>query len=317
MANILVTGGLGFQGSRMAKKLLELDNNVIIISRHSLHAEFNYDRLFKEYKNLKVVWGDITNFETIRTSMRGINCIFNFAAQINVDESRSYPSRSVANNIYGAFNVLEASRQNGNIPIIHASSCEVYGTKVDNLNMDENHPMNPMSPYAATKAGSDRLVYSYYCTYDLPIVIARPGNVYGYGQKSGINGAVIPKWINLAINNKSINIFGDGNQGRDFVYIDDVIDGYLKIYKNIKSVSGNAFNLGSNVCTKMKDIAKLISKEFDTEIIYDESRPGEVKSFSLDSSKANELIGWKAKVNIDEGLKLTIDETIKNISNKR
>jgi nucleoside-diphosphate-sugar epimerase len=309
MFDFLITGGLGFQGSHLTKALLKEGASVNILARNSEHAQRNYDVLFNEADNLcnlRVTWGDLIP-ETLRTSARVSGCIIHLAAQINVDESINHPDRSVTNNVIGTFNVLEAARLTAT-PVIYASSCEVYGSNTSDKPMPESHPMNPQSPYAATKAGADRLAYSYFCSYALPVAIMRPGNVFGWGQKSKATGAVIPRWISAASKGEPITVYGDGKQGRDFVYISDVVNGYLRVAKDPAKFAGEVFNLGTGKNTPMIDVAMAIQHHTDAPITFGEARPGEVMSFALDSSHARDVLGWVPYVDIKSGIAMTIDE---------
>lgn len=303
--DFLVTGGLGFQGYHIVKKLLSRGATIRILARDSEHARRNWELL--PQKDLRLVWGDITSEETVRAATRDCKTIIHLAAQINVDESIKFPERAFATNWIGIFNVLKAALQNKSSMIL-ASTCEVYGSNISDLSMTENHPMNPQSPYAATKAGADRLAYSYHCSFDLPLVILRPGNVYGWGQKAGVNGAVIPKFIRRAMDGESLKIFGDGLQGRDFIYIDDVVDGYIKVIENFSNINGQVFNLGTGQNISILEIAQVIAGLGNVIIEHIEQRPGEVHSFALDSSIAWSLLEWCSMTNIEEGLLLTWEQ---------
>ncbi len=305
--DFLVTGGLGFQGYHIVKMLLSMGASIRILARDSDHARRNWGLL--PQKDLRLVWGDITSEETVRAATRDCKMIIHLAAQINVDESIKFPERSFATNWVGIMNVLRAALQNKSAMIL-ASTCEVYGSNTLSSPMSENHPMNPQSPYAATKAGADRLAYSYYCSFDMPLVILRPGNVYGWGQKAGVNGAVIPKFITKAMKGEPLIVFGDGSQGRYFIYVDDVVEGYIKVIENFYSVVGQAFNLGTGQNTTIGEIANVISELGNVPIEYVPERPGEVMSFALDSSKVKAL-GWEPKIDIKQGL-LRTWEDIKN-----
>lgn len=308
--DFLITGGIGFQGYHLTRELYENGASIRILARDSNHAWRNYNLLPKSDR-IHIVWGDVTNEETVRAAARGCKMIIHLAAQINVDESIEYPDRSIAVNVIGTFNALKAAKYM-KTPFILGSSCEVYGTNVTDNLMDEAHPLNPRSPYAATKTAADRLAYSYHCSYDIPIVIARPGNVYGWGQKSGTNGAVIPKFMMSAMDGKMLKIHGDGSQGRDFVYIKDVVDGYMRIIDRFDKISGEVFNLGTGKNTSIKTIATIISNLGKVPIEYVGERAGEVKGFALDSSKAFDKLGWKVRTGIAEGLKETWENAIEH-----
>jgi dTDP-glucose 4,6-dehydratase len=306
MVNFLITGGLGFQGTHLTRSLIRSGYSVRILQRDSIDAQNHLASLAMELccesvTRLSVQWGSITDKEAVYSAAKDCGMIIHLAAQINVDESIKHPWRSIACNVQGTFNVLEAARELGNIPVIYASSCEVYGSNLyPDFPMEEDHPLNPQSPYAATKAAADRLVHAYHCTYNLPTVIVRPGNVYGSGQKCGAGGAVIARWINLVKQGEPITLYGTGEQGRDFVHVSDVITGYRRIID--AKPWGEVFNLGTGINTPMRDIANWITAYSGGGIIHAEGRPGEVKSFALDSYKALDLLGWSAKKPIEKGI---------------
>lgn len=309
MLDYLITGGFGFQGFHLTRSLLEDGASVRVLARDSEHAWRNF-QILSTKKNLRAVWGDCTNFETVRTAVRDCKTVIHLAAQINVDESILHPERSLACNVMGTCNVLDAVKLCG-AQLILASSCEVYGTALSEL-MDESHPINPRSPYAACKAAADRIAYSYNCSYGLPLVICRPGNVYGWGQKGGATGAVIARWMQRAMSGQDIEVYGDGSQGRDFINVADVIAGYRAIIRTgISKLSGMTFNLGTGVNTPMSVIASVIAELGGAKVTYGPARPGEVKAFALDSRKAREFLGWSATVSIKEGLQHTWEEAQK------
>lgn len=302
---ILITGGFGFQGYHLTKSLLDDGVEVRVLSRDSDHAQRNYSLLPKA--GLRVIWGDVSNAETVRAAMRGCALVVHLAAQINVDESMQFPERSIACNITGTMNVLESARLTMT-PVIIASSCEVYGAALSPL-MDEHHPLNPRSPYAASKAAGDRMAYAYHCSYGLPVAIVRPGNVYGWGQKSRINGAVIAKWMQAALNGENITLNGDGLQGRDFVHVFDVVAAYRGIIASSNGVyAGEAYNLGTGHNTTMREVAQQIADTAHIDVVPGPSRAGEVKSFMLDSRKALSALKWAPRVEIKDGLQQTWEE---------
>jgi nucleoside-diphosphate-sugar epimerase len=228
----------------------------------------------------------------------------------------------------GTNNVLEAARR-FDVPVIHVSTCEVYGFQDEDLL--ETSPLMPRSPYAASKAGADRMAYAYHTTYDMNICIVRPFNVFGPGQKDGECGAVIPIWTTSLMKGDDINIYGDGTQSREFIYIDDLLSAYKIIIDkmlNGKELAGEVINIGTGVDVEVKQLAeKMVGKiqgpwtppkdhdfsypseqgKFEQgEIVYGEARPGEVKRFISNSDKMKSF-GWKPKVDLEEGLEKYIN----------
>ena len=302
---ILITGGTGFQGSNLSKSLLEDGHDVVILNLHSRKNEINVERFGLE--KAKIIWGTINDKHTVRDSIFGCDLVIHTAAKIHVDDSIENPTDHFYTNVMGTNNILEAARE-FKVPVIHVSTCEVYGYQDEDLK--ENSPLMPRSPYAASKAGADRMAYSYYTTYDMNICIVRPFNVYGPGQKDGKCGAVIPIWATGLGREESINIYGDGNQSREFIYIDDLVSAYKIIIDkmtNSNDLAGEVINVGTGVDVKINYLAEKMVEIFERgEVNYDKPRPGEVKRFISNSDKMKSF-GWEPKVGLDEGLKKYID----------
>ncbi len=299
---ILITGGTGFQGSNLTKKLLSKGYDVVMLNTHSEKNETNIKR-FKLH-SAKIVWGDINDKKILKKEFQDIDLVIHTAAKIHVDDSIKHPTEYFKTNVMGTNNVLEIARH-FNIPVIHVSTCEVYGFVDEDLS--ENSPLMPRSPYAASKAGADRMAYSYYTTYNMNVCIVRPFNVYGPGQKDGECGAVIPRWATSLLNNKSIQIYGDGKQSREFIYIDDLVSSYEIIINKMlsgNSLAGEVVNVGTGVDINIKYLAEeLCDKTTNShdKIIYSSSRPGEVKRFISNSDKMKSF-NWSPKVGLGEGL---------------
>jgi len=233
--------------------------------------------------------------------------VFHLAANINVDQSLKDPKSFVDVNVVGTFNILEAVRANG-IRMIHASTCEVYGDGHDlkaNELLDETAEMKPNSPYAATKAGADRLCYSYYKSFGVPVTIVRPFNIFGERQKSGTFGALIPILVRKAMTGDTLTVFGDGLATRDYLHVSDLVRAYELVLETI-GLEGKSINFGSGVNTSVNDIATYIAKKFNAEIKHGPARPGEVQRFPADISYAKSL-GFSPKISIYEGIDCYID----------
>ena len=299
---ILITGGTGFQGSNLTQKLLSKGYDVVMLNTHSEKNETNIKR-FKLY-DAKIVWGDINNKKILKKELKDIDLIVHTAAKIHVDDSIKNPTEYFKTNVMGTNNVLEVARH-FNIPVIHVSTCEVYGFVDEDL--VENSPLMPRSPYAASKAGADRMAYSYYTTYNMNVCIVRPFNVYGPGQKDGECGAVIPRWVTNLLNDKNIQIYGNGKQSREFIYIDDLISAYEIIIDKMlsgNSLAGEVINIGTGIDINIKYLAeKLCNKTNNlcSKIVYSPSRSGEVKRFISNSDKMKSF-NWFPKINLSEGL---------------
>ena len=190
---------------------------------------------------------------------------------------------------------------------VHISSSEVYGTALANP-MNEEHPLNPMSPYAAAKAGADRLVYSYMKTYDLPAVIVRPFNNYGPCQHLE---KAIPNFIVSAFQNKPLTIHGDGKSSRDWIYVEDTCQALDKIlHASRDKVIGQVINLGTGKDTRVADIGKKVLEKLgkpETLLEYIEDRPGQVSRHISSTARSKELLDWQARTDLDEGLEKTVE----------
>lgn len=328
MKNILITGGCGFQGSHLATRLIEFGHNVTILSSPSQYNVANSKKLLKH--QIDIVWGSVLDSDLVNKCIQNKDIVFHLAAKINVDESIKIPDLYLKTNFNGTANILTKALKN-DIDVIYASTCEVYGTNlygtfnvVDSVKkynseiifvsssaiygvgsiykMNEFHPTNPHSPYATSKLCADRLCYAYHKTYGLKVKIVRPFNIYGPLQKHDGAGAAIPIFFNKIINGNPIQVNGSGNQTRDYLYIDDIIDAYI-IIMNTDELNGKVVNVGSGIEYKIIDIAnKIINIVGKGEVLHREKRTGEVDSFIADTTLLSNY-GFSPKINIDDGLK--------------
>jgi nucleoside-diphosphate-sugar epimerase len=306
---VLVTGADGFMGSHLTERLTELGADVSVFVRGtSVNGTTQYtlkkipSKVKSKIKNF--ICGDISSHDSIDLIRENSpQIILHLAANAYVPFSFQHPIEVMNANLIGTLNVLEASKQIPNIErIVCTSSSEIYGT-AQYVPMDEGHPLNPSSPYAASKLAADRYSYSYWNTYDLPIAIIRPFNTYGPRHIYD----VIPLFIKLALLGEPLTVHGTGEQSRDFTYVDDMVDAFLLMGIHPNAV-GNVINYGSGKDYSIKKIAELIKEisNSSSQIIFDERRISEVERLFCNSSKAKELLGWEAKIDIEEGLKRNI-----------
>lgn len=295
---ILVTGGLGFQGSHIAEHLQSKGHTVTVLNTHSDRATAVLQSMAMQPK---VVWGSITDRELVLKTVRDHDVVLHLAARINVDESIHDPRAFIDVNIYGTYYVLEAVKEVGN-RLVFASTCEVYGAPTVQELINEQAELRPHSPYAASKAGADRLCFSYYKTYGIDVTIARPFNIYGERQKENVGGAAIAIFVKKALEGQPITIFGDGLQTRDYMHIDDLVRAYDLLITH-EGLAGEVFNFGTGVETSMKSIAEHIAKKLDGRVEHKESRQGEVKSFiGADITKAKARLKFEPNVSIWDGI---------------
>lgn len=301
--NILVTGADGFIASHLCEYLYSKKAKVTALLRR------NSGGIFKNLNDVKnkviIKWGDTQDLAVMIEVARDKDIIYHLAAQSHVGHSLYNPCETVINDVISTLNILEAARKNDNKRIVHAGSSEIYGD-LKYVPIDEKHPLQPRSPYAAAKASSENLLESYYHTYGLPVVKSRFFNIYG--PRQGLD-QVIPKFILQSLNNKKITIYGNGTQTRDYTYVDDAVKGYgiLGIKENLE---GKTINLGSEKEIKIKDLAKLIIKltksksklQFSKEL-----RRGEISRLLCNAKLAKEILGWEAKTDLTSGLIKSIE----------
>ena len=320
MKKVIVTGGLGFIGSNLIKILLKKKYFVINIDKVTYSSNFYNVKKFSKNKNYKFFKVDINNKKKVLKILKKYkpNCIFNLAAETHVDRSIDGPESFMKSNILGVFNLLQAFKKyiekNKKSLLIHISTDEVYGDVLTGRSKEDD-PYKPSSPYAASKASSDHLVYSYIRTFKIPAIITNCSNNYGPRQHPE---KLIPKLIYNIFNNKNLPIYGKGLNSREWIYVDDHCEALVKIFE--KGKIGNFYNIGSNLNLNNIKISKLLIKiakiKFNVgrnvKIKYVKDRPGHDIRYALNSNKLIKNLKWKPKTNIINGLKRTFDWYLKN-----
>ena len=318
--NLIVTGGLGFIGSNLIKFLLKKNYSIINIDKISYSSNLYNLKDIKKDKNYKFIKCDINNRNKFYKVLKKYKpkAIFNLAAETHVDRSIDSVNPFIESNIVGVFNLLEALKsylkQNKRIKLIHISTDEVYGDVIRGKSK-ENDPYKPSSPYAASKASSDHLVYSYIKTFKLPAIITNCSNNYGPRQHPE---KLIPKIIYNIINNISLPIYGKGKNSREWIFVDDHCEALFEILK--KGKIGEFYNIGSNknfnnieITNKLINIAKnhiKIGKNVKIKFVKD--RPGHDKRYALNSNKIYKHTSWKSSTDINVGLSKTFKWYVKN-----
>jgi dTDP-glucose 4,6-dehydratase len=305
---ILVTGGAGFISSNVVRYLLAA-TPYEVVSLDALTYAGNIDNLADVlgHERLSFVHGDIRNPELVADVVGEVDVIVNAAAESHVEKSiQEGASEFVTTNVEGTQILLDAIRQNSVERFILISSSEVYGT-AERAPMDEEHPLNPRSPYAATKAGADRLAYSYYVTYGLPIVIVRPFNNYGPYQHPE---KVVPRFITQALLDEPLTIHGDGHASRDWLYVEDDAEAIEALIAcDPDSVAGEVVNVATGRDISVSEIADLVldgvgrSRSLK---VHTPERPGQVDCHVGSTEKAERLLGWRARTTFERGLERTI-----------
>lgn len=317
---ILITGGAGFIGSAFTHYIYNKYPNYNIIVVDALTYAGNVENLpvkiWQDLDNprLQFWYGNILNGELMDTLISKSDFVVHFAAESHVTRS-IYDNRNFfETDVIGTQTVANAvcKYKDSVERFIHISTSEVYGTALDAA-MDEDHPLNPMSPYAAAKAGADRLVYSYWATYQIPAVIIRPFNNYGPRQHLE---KVIPRFVTSVILGEKLRVHGDGSSARDFIHTEDTcraID--LALHAASEKVVGEVFNVGSGVDHSIlsiaQDITKLMCASKECYINVGD-RPGQVMRHTADSSKIKRVLGWEPTVNWQAGLERTVKWYVDN-----
>jgi UDP-glucose 4-epimerase len=299
---ILITGGAGFIGSHLAEDLVRDGYSVKILDDFSTGNVNNILGLFN-HRNFKMIRGSITNKELLAKATSDVDVIFHLAAQIHVDRSIIEPRHTFDVNTLGTLNILDNALENDIELVVYASTSEVYGT-AKHVPMDEDHPLNPASPYAATKAAADRLCFSYHNTYQLPVVIIRCFNTYGPRQKDTGYAAAIPKFIRRALAGLPPVIYGDGKQTRDYMYVKDTVNAYKLVLKSYENILGKAINFGTGKEVSILELTNTICELCGnkTNPIHVAPRSGEVKRLCADMSLAEKTLNFTPEYTFRKGL---------------
>ena len=305
---VLVTGADGFIGSHLTEGLLAEGYNVRALAQYN---SFNYWGWLEDIQltsNLEIICGDIRDLSFCREICEDIDIIFHLAALIAIPYSYRAPESFIETNVKGTYNICQAAKDKGVNRILVTSTSEVYGT-AQYVPIDEKHPLQPQSPYSASKIGADAIAMSFYYSFRLPLTIVRPFNTYGPRQSAR---AVIPTIITqIASGNKEIKI-GDTNPTRDFNYMKDICNGFILLAKCDKAI-GETVNIGSNDEISIKELFALIKDimHSDANLIVDEQRlrpeHSEVFRLRCDNTKIKELTGYKPQYSLREGLEKTVE----------
>jgi UDP-glucose 4-epimerase len=301
---ILVTGGMGQVGSYLVERGLSENNEITILDNFS-----NNLNNVKFPSNITIIKGDIRNPKIVDELAPKADTIIHTAAQINVNKSIDDPLYDADNNINGTLNLLEAARKSDIGRFVYISSAAVYGEPIT-LPINEEHPANPLAPYGLSKLTGEKYTRLYYNLYGLPTVCLRPFNIFSPRQNpNSPYSGVITKFIEKIKNNRNPIIFGDGNQTRDFVYIDDVVAAIFNTLENKKAV-GDVFNIGTGKPTRIKELAKAIIKVSNKKLEpeFEPALIGDIRESYADISKAGKILGYKPKYLLEQGLKLCISQ---------
>jgi len=312
---VLVTGAGGFIGSHLAEQLVHASAKVSVF----LHYNSRLDRGLLEYlpketfKEIEIFWGDLRDPDSVRNAVKPQEVVFNLAAHIAIPYSYINPLDVIQTNVIGSTHVLGACREFGIQKVVQTSTSETYGTALT-VPINEQHPVQGQSPYAASKIASDQIAESYYLSFGLPVAILRPFNTYGPRQSAR---AIIPTIISQALTQEKIKL-GSLSPKRDFTFVLDTAEGFIKCAESEKTI-GQATNIGNNSEITIGELVKTIQSilGINKEIITEDKRirpeKSEVQRLLCDYSKAKSNMDWEPKYSLEQGLKITIDWIKKNI----
>jgi len=305
---VLVTGGAGFIPSNLIRHLLAHTGHEVV-SLDALTYAGNLENLadVMSHPRLEFVHGDIRDAGLVREVVGGVDVIVNAAAESHVEKSIvDGASEFVTTNVEGTQILLDAIRATPVERFLLVSSSEVYGT-AEYAPMDERHPLEPRSPYAATKAGADRLAFSYHVTYGLPIVIVRPFNNYGPHQHPE---KVVPRFVTQALSGEDLTVHGDGHASRDWLYVDDTATAIEALIEApLDAVAGEVVNVATGIDLCVSEIASLVLEAVGNptvDVVHVDERPGQVDRHIGSTEKLASLTGWRASTSFADGLERTI-----------
>lgn len=304
---VLVTGAGGFIGSHLAERLVDIGATVRAFVEYDALGRWGWLDESLRRDDIEVVAGDIIDRDCVHQAVDGIDIVFHLAALIGIPYSYHAPLSYIRTNIEGTFNVLQAARESNVERVVHTSTSEVYGT-AQYVPIDENHPTQAQSPYAASKIAGDKMAEAFLRSFDVPVVTVRPFNTYGPRQSKR---AVIPTIILQALGGDAVKL-GNIHPTRDFTFVDDTVGAFVKAGET-ESVVGETINVGSGTEISIGDLANqiiaLVGRDvpIDADEIRVRRKGSEVERLVCDNSKAKDTLGWQPRYGLQEGLQKTIE----------
>ncbi|MFS0674448.1 dTDP-glucose 4,6-dehydratase [Ornithinibacillus sp. 179-J 7C1 HS] len=303
--NVLVTGGAGFIGRWVVKCLLEDGHQITVLDNLTNGRKQNLTE-FEKFPNYQgLIIGDIKDRTLLEDVFKqSFDICYHLAASINVQDSIDHPRTTFDNDVVGTFHLLECCRKQ-KVKLIFMSTCMVYDRALGGEGIQEIDPIKPASPYAGSKLAAEQLVLSYYYAYNLPVTILRPFNTYGPFQKTTGEGGVVSIFIKKKLANQDLQIYGDGKQTRDLLYVEDCARFVVEAGYN-ESVEGEVIHAGLGKDISIEELAKLIESDH-TKIKYvPHIHPqSEIPKLLCDYSKAKDLLGWEPTYTLEQGIKKT------------
>jgi UDP-glucose 4-epimerase len=307
--NILVTGGAGFIGSHLVDAIiLEKPHSLVVVDNLFLGKKENLSQAKKNFRNLHLIIDDAGNFKRMKTLLKDFqfDTIFNLAV-IPLPKSLDDPAWTISENVRITTTICELGREGLYNKLVHFSSSEAYGTAIK-VPMTEDHPLIPSTPYAASKIASDYVALSYFKTFGLKVMILRPFNNYGPRQNEGSYAGIIPIVVKKVQHGKPIEIFGDGEQTRDFSFVRETASAAVKLSEQDDAI-GKIINLASGKEISINRLVRNMLKVMGIHhypIVHTDPRPGDVRRHRGGIKLANKLIGFRSKIPLEEGLRETI-----------
>jgi dTDP-glucose 4,6-dehydratase len=303
---ILVTGGAGFIGSNFIRHVLQCQTDHAIVNFDKLTYAGNLANLqsVAHHPHYQFIKGDICDALAAESAMRGCDAVVHFAAESHVDRSIYEPAPVIQTNVTGTFTLLDVARRLSISRFLHVSTDEVYGDIPPGAHAGEDFPLQPSSPYSASKAASDLLVRSYVRTYKFPALLTRSSNNYGPYQ---FPEKFLPLMITNALQDQPLPIYGDGKQQRDWLHVDDNCRGILAVLE--RGRIGEVYNIGGSHVEENLSIAQRLLRftgKPETLLRYVADRPGHDRRYALDSTKIQTELGWKPEISLEDGIRQTI-----------
>ncbi|UCH57438.1 MAG: GDP-mannose 4,6-dehydratase [Candidatus Bathyarchaeota archaeon] len=308
--NISVTGGAGYIGSLLVKKLVEDGHEVVSIDNLT-NGDYGNLRSLGIHKKAELLVGDIRDAKFIEDVITGSDAIVHLAAIPGLVKCKERPEEATSTNVYGTYRVLEAARKLDIGKVVFCSSAAVYGTPVE-MPVTERHSLRPMNLYGVTKLAGEKLMEIYHENYEIETMSLRFGNVFGVGLFTNFD-TVIPKFVRMGLNEDDLTVYGDGTSSRDFVHVEDIAQAVVLSLRS-SDKGGEVFNVGGETM-EIGALAELVAESVRSAtgrrigITHLPPRPGEAKEFSYDLEKIKELLGYRSRWSIEHGVAQILEYT--------